>query len=59
MMAQIVVVEPFVTFVAEVRSAEESSKGIATVVMNVFLDKPNDFVGGYGSSVDDHMRWID
>ena len=27
--------------------------------MIVFLDQTNDFVGGYGSSVDDHMRWID
>ena len=33
MMSQVVVVEPFVTFVAEVRSAEESGIGIATVVM--------------------------
>ena len=58
-MPQVVVVEPFVTFLAEVRSAEESSEGIAAVVMVVFLDETNDLVGGYGSSIDDHMRRID
>ena len=52
-------VEPFVTLVAEVRPAEEPREGIATVVTVVFLDETNDLVGGYGSSVDDHMRWID
>ena len=56
---KIVVVEPFVTFVAEVRSAEESGEGIAAVVMVVFFDETNDLVGGYGSCVDDHMRRID
>ena len=59
MMSKIVVVEPFVTLVAEVRSAEESRQGIATVVMVVFLDETDDLVGGDGSCVDDHMRWID
>ena len=58
-MGQIVAVEPLVTFVAEVRSAEESSEGIANIVMAVFLDEINDLVTGYRSSVDDHMRWID
>ena len=51
-------VEPFVALVAEVRSAEESGKGIVAVVMIVFLDETNDLVGGYRSIVDDHMRWI-
>ena len=58
-MGHIVVVEPFVTLVAEVRPAEEPREGIATVVMVVFFDETNDLVGGCGSSVDDHMRWID
>ena len=58
-MRKIVVVEPFVAFVAEVRPAEEPREGIATVVMVVFFDETNDLVGGCGSCVDDHMRWID
>ena len=52
-------VEPFVALVAEVRLAEEPREGIATVVMVVFLDETDDLVGGCGSCVDDHMRWID
>ena len=51
-------VEPFVTFVTEVRPAEEPREGIAAVVMVVFFDETNDLVGGCGSCVDDHMRWI-
>ena len=58
-MRKIVVVEPFVAFVAEVRPPEEPSEGIATVVMVVFLDETDDLVGGDGSCIDDHMRWID
>ena len=52
-------IESFVTLVAEVRPVEEPREGIATVVMVVFLDETDDLVGGCGSCVDDHMRWID
>ena len=52
-------VEPFVALVAEVRPVEEPREGIAAVVMVVFLDKTDDLVGGCGSCVDDHMRWVD
>ena len=58
MMSKIVVIESFVTLVAEVRPAEEPREGIASVIMVVFLDETDDLVGGCGSSVDDHMRWI-
>ena len=59
MIGQIVVVEPFVALVAKVGSVEEPREGITTVVMVVFLDETDDLVGGCGSCVDDHMRWID
>ena len=59
MLTEVVVVEPFVALVAKVRPVEEPREGIATVVMVVFLDETDDLVGGYGSCVDDHMRWID
>ena len=52
-------VEPFVAFVAEIRSVEESIIGVASIVVFALLDETDDPVGGYGSSVDDHMRWVD
>ena len=52
-------IKPFVTFVAEVRPAEEPRERIAAVVMVVFFDETDDLVGGYRSCVDDHMWWID
>ena len=44
MAGHIVVIELAVTVVAEVRPVEESSKGIASVVMAVFLDETNDLI---------------
>jgi len=59
MMFVIVMVESSVALVAEVRGVEEPLEGIAPVVVIAFLDQPDDLVGGYGSRVDDHVRWVD
>ena len=59
MMGHIVVVEPFVAFIAEIGSVEEAAIGVAPIVALALFDETNDLVGGYESSVDDHMRWVD
>jgi len=59
MMLKVVVIVSSIAFVAEVGFAEEPVKRITSVVVTVFFDVANDFVRGYGSRVDDHVRWID
>ena len=59
MMGHIVVVEPFVAFIAAIGSVEEATIGVAPIVALALFDETNDLVGGYESSVDDHMRWVD
>ena len=59
MLPEVVVIESTIAFVAEIGLVEESVEGIASVVMVIFLDEADDFVGGFGSCVDDHVGWID
>ena len=49
-MGHIVVIETTVTVIAEVGSAEESTKGIAAMVVIVFLDETNDLARRSGGS---------
>ena len=58
MMGHIVVIKPLIAFVAEVGLAEESSEGIAPIVVFTLFDETNDLVRRGGSSVDDHVRWV-
>ena len=59
MLGHIVVIEPTVTVIAEVGSAEESTKEIAAIVVIVFLDETNDLARrSRGSSKNDHVRWV-
>jgi len=59
MMFVIVMVESLVALVAEEGVVEEPLEGIAPIVVIVFLDQPDELVGGYRSCVDDHVRWVD
>ena len=59
MILKVVVIVSSIAFVAEVGFVEESIKRIASVVVTVFFDEANDLVRGYGSRVDEHVRWID
>ena len=48
-----------VIVIAEVESAEESTKRIAAIVVIVFLDETNDLARrSRGSSKNDHVRWV-
>ena len=59
MMGHIVLIKPTATVIAEVGSAEESTKGIAAVVVFTLVDETNDLVRRGGSGVDDHVCWVD
>ena len=49
-----------VIVIAEVESAEESTKRIAAIVVIVFLDETNDLARrSRGSSKNDHVRGVD
>ena len=58
-MGHIVVIESFVTLVAEVGFVDEPIEGIAPVIVFTLFDETNDLVRGDGSCVDDHVRRID
>ena len=58
-MGHIVVIETTVTVIAELGSAEESTKGIAAIVVILFLDETNDLARrSRGSSKNNHVRWV-
>ena len=59
MIFEVVVVVASIAFVAEVGFVDEPVKRVASVIVTVFFDETNDLVRGYGSCVDDHVRWID
>jgi len=59
MILKVVVIVSSIAFVAEEGFVEESLKRIAPVVVTVFFDEANDLVRGYGSRVNEHVRWID
>jgi len=59
MTMKVVVIVSSIAFVAEVGFVEESVKRVASVIVTVFFDETNDLVRGYGSRVDEHVRWID
>ena len=58
MVREVVVIESFVAFVAEVGFAEESSEGIAPIIMFTLFDETDDLVRRGGSLIDDHVRRI-
>ena len=59
MMKKVVVIVSSIVLVAEVEFVEEPTKRITSVVVTVLFDEANDLVRGYGSRVDDHVRWVD
>ena len=59
MISHIFVIEILIAFIAKVRFVKESAVGIAPVVVLTLFDETNGFVRRGGSSMNDHMRWID
>ena len=61
MLSEVVVIESTIAFIAEIGFAEESAKGIASVVMVIFLDESDDLTRRHSrvSYKDQHMWGID
>ena len=58
MVGHIIMIKTLAAIVAEVGSAQESTAGIATVVMVVFLYNMNELLRPR-TTEDDHMWWVD
>ena len=58
---EVIVIIPFVAVIAEVRLVEESTEGIASVAMVIFLDELDDLTRRHGgvSHKSQHVRGID